>query len=65
MPLDGEYAENGEIFLYKYTETPDGEPSLDNILDDEEYEAVSDVFDELLDSQEYDELVDGEELEES
>lgn len=65
LPLDGEYAENGEIFLYKYTETPDGEPSLDNILDDEEYEAVSDVFDELLDSQEYDELVDDEELEES
>ena len=57
LPLDGEAAEEGEIFLYKYIETEDGEPSLDNILDDDEYDAVSDAFDELLDSQEYDELI--------
>lgn len=58
LPLDGKAAEDGEIYLYKYSESEDGEPSLDNILDDDEYEAVSDAFDELLDSQEYDELVD-------
>lgn len=63
LPLDGEAAEEGEIFLYKYIETEDGEPSLDNILDDDEYEAVSDAFDELLDSQEYDELISEDEAE--
>ncbi|MDD6325423.1 MAG: DUF1292 domain-containing protein, partial [Lachnospiraceae bacterium] len=35
----------------------DGTPILDNIEDDEEYEAASDGFDEWLDSLEYDELV--------
>lgn len=63
LPLDGEAAEEGEIFLYKYIETEDGEPSLDNIMDDDEYEAVSDAFDELLDSQEYDELIGEDEIE--
>lgn len=63
LPLDGEAAEEGEIFLYKYIETENGEPSLDNILDDDEYDAVSDAFDELLDSQEYDELVSEDEAE--
>ncbi len=63
LPLDGEAAEEGEIFLYKYIETEDGEPSLDNIMDDDEYDAVSDAFDELLDSQEYDELIGEDEVE--
>ncbi len=57
LPLDGESAEEGEVYLYKYTESPEGEPSLDNIMDDDEYEAVADAFDELLDSQEYDEII--------
>lgn len=57
LPTTGEAAEEGEIYLYRYTETPEGEPSLDNIMDDDEYEAVADAFDELLDSQEYDEIV--------
>ena len=41
-----------------------GEPGLDNILDDEEYELASDAFDEWLDSHEFDDLVyeDGEEV---
>ena len=43
-------------------ESEEGEPSLDNILDDDEYEAVADAFDELLDSQEYDELIPEDEL---
>ena len=57
LPLEGEAAEEGEVYLYKYME-----PSLDNILDDDEYEAVADAFDELLDSQEYDELIPEDEL---
>lgn len=62
LPLDGEAAEEGEIYLYRYSESEDGEPELGNIEDDDEYEAVSDAFDELLDSQEYDELVNEEDL---
>ncbi len=58
LPTTGEYAEEGEVFLYRYVETADGEPSLDNIMDDEEYEAVYDAFDEWLDSSEFDEIVD-------
>lgn len=63
LPLEGEAAEEGDIYLYKYSETEDGEPVIDNIIDDEEYEIVSDAFDELLDAQEYDELVSEEDLE--
>ena len=51
-------------YLYRYSETEDGEPTLDNIEDDDEYEVVADAFDELLDAQEYDELVGEDELEE-
>ena len=57
LPMDDEEAEEGEVYLYRYLEDADGNPSLDNIEDDEEYEIVSDAFDELLDEQEYDELV--------
>lgn len=62
LPLEGEATEEGEVYLYKYMESEEGEPSLDNILDDDEYEAVADAFDELLDSQEYDELIPEDEL---
>ncbi len=62
LPMDGEDAEDGEVYLYRYAEV-DGEPKLDNIEDDDEYDMVSDAFDELLDAQEYDELVGEDELE--
>ncbi len=61
LPMEGEDAEEGEVYLYRYMEDEDGNPSLDNIEDDDEYEVVSDAFDELLDDQEYDELVGGDE----
>lgn len=57
LPMEGEDAEEGEVYLYRYMEDQDGNPSLDNIEDDDEYEVVADAFDELLDDQEYDELV--------
>ena len=62
LPLD-ENGENhdGEVYLYRYFEV-NGNPQLDNIEDDDEYEAASDAFDEMLDSAEFDELVDGEDL---
>lgn len=64
LPIDSEDADDGEVFLYRYVETEDGQPSLDNIQDDDEYEAVADAFDELLDSQEYDEIIGEDEVEE-
>ena len=64
LPLDGREAEDGEVYLYRYVEDINGNPDLENIDSDEEYEIVADAFDELLDSQEYDELVGEDELEE-
>lgn len=63
LPMEGELADEGEVYLYRYSEDADGNPSLANIEDDDEYEIVADAFDELLDSQEYDELVGEDELE--
>lgn len=62
LPLDGNEAEDGEVYLYRYTEDADGNPDLENIESDEEYEIVADAFDELLDDEEYDELVGEDEL---
>jgi len=57
QPIEGE--EDDNVFLYRYIEEgEDGEPQLLNIEDDDEFEAVADAFEELLDSQEYDEMFD-------
>lgn len=48
--------EDGEVYIYRYTETADGEPTLDNIEDDDEYEAAADAFDEWLDEQEFEDM---------
>ncbi|NBH71781.1 DUF1292 domain-containing protein [Clostridiaceae bacterium] len=57
LPMEGELAEEGEVYLYRYSEDAEGNPNLENIESDEEYDLVADAFDELLDDQEYDELV--------
>ena len=58
LPLD-EKGENhdGEVWIYRHNEDADGNPSLEYIDDEEEYEAASDAFDEYQDAQEFDELV--------
>jgi len=57
LPLDEEGDnEDGEVYIYRYSEV-DGEPTLDNIEDDDEYEAAADAFDEWLDEQEFEEMV--------
>ena len=54
LPVD----ENGtpydyeNVVIYRYFENDDGEPYLDNIKDDEEYERVAKRFQELQDIQE-------------
>lgn len=55
LPLNDDTAVEGEVYLYRYFEDENGEPSLDNIIDDDEYEAVADAFDELMDSEEFEE----------
>lgn len=62
LPMDGEEEEEGEVYLYRYEEDAEGNPSLTNIEDDDEFEIVSDAFDELLDAQEYDEIIGEDEL---
>jgi len=53
--------EDGEVWFYRYHENPNDpneEPELDYIEDDDEYDKVSDAFDEYLDNCEFDELMD-------
>ncbi|MCD8157571.1 MAG: DUF1292 domain-containing protein [Clostridiales bacterium] len=40
--------EDKEILLYRFSETDEGEISLDNIESDEEYEAVCSALDEIF-----------------
>lgn len=54
MNEEGDSAD-GDVYLYRYEEI-DGEPTLDNIEDDDEYEAAADAFDEWMDEQEFEEL---------
>ena len=58
LPLneDGE-SDDGDVYLYRYTETADGEPDLDIIEDDDEYEAAADAFDEWLDEQDFEDMI--------
>ena len=57
QPVEGEEEDN--VFLYRYIEGDDAdEPQLLNIEDDDEFEAVADAFEELLDAQEYDDMFD-------
>lgn len=65
LPLeeDGEN-HDGMVWFYRYFENeadPNEEPVLEYIDDDEEYDIVSDAFDEYLDNVEFDELIDEEE----
>lgn len=58
-PLDSSYqTTDGEVFIYRYFEDDNGNVDLQNIDSDEEFEIVSEAFDEYLDSCEYDELID-------
>lgn len=60
MPEDDN--EEGMVYLYRYSETEEGQPELTNIETDEEYEIVAEAFDELLDEEEYEELFDENDL---
>ena len=55
LPLDenGEDAD-GQIYLYRITDNgEDEEPGLENILDDEEFDQVSEAFSEWMEDQDF------------
>lgn len=57
LPLeDAEDTEEGDVFIYRFEEDENSEPTLDNIEDDDEYELAADAFDEWLDEQDFEEL---------
>jgi uncharacterized protein YrzB (UPF0473 family) len=60
IPLDENGKENaqGDYYLYRHIEDRDGIPSIEYIEDDEEFEAVDERFDELLDEELYDGIED-------
>ena len=64
MPTDKLDDDEAEVFLYRFAEDENGEVILDNIEDDDEFDAVADRYDEILDELDYDELVDAGEIEE-
>ena len=47
---------NNEVYLYRYIKDENNAPTLENILDDDEYEAAADAFDELMDQAEFEEM---------
>lgn len=58
LPLDEQGNDNSEgtVYIYRYFEEAEGEPSIEPIENDEEYEIVEDIFDQLLDDAEFDEM---------
>ena len=61
LPMNDEVhvEEDAQIFLYRFEELGDDEVNLETIEDDDEFELVSDYFDEMLDEQEFNELFNG------
>ena len=58
LPLSEEYE---DIFLYRFVPVGTEEFNLEGIEDDDEYEAVIDAFDMLLDDAEFDAMMDEDE----
>ena len=57
LPLEGQGVDEDEVYIYRFigAENED-DVKLEVIDNDEEWEMVSDAFDELLDSEEFDEI---------
>ena len=47
---------DGDFLLYRFIDNGDGNYDLDDIGDDEEFEAASEAVDELMDNEDYDEM---------
>lgn len=55
LPVDQLESDEGEVYIYRYLESADGEPGLENIPTEKEFDMVSKVFDQILENGEYDE----------
>ena len=62
MNDEGHVEEDAQIFLYRFEELGDDEVNLETIEDDDEFELVSDYFDEMIDVPEVNEIFNGAEL---
>lgn len=63
LPIDEMNNDEGELLIYRYSESEDGEPLLANIESDDEYDAVAEVLEDILVEMEFDEEFDVEEAE--
>ena len=45
---DGDFPEDAELYLFRYEEDEDGEPSISDIDDEDEYKRVSERAEEIL-----------------
>lgn len=51
LPLDENgQNETGEVFLYAFSRTQEGQPMLENIEDDDEYAKAAEAFDIILEN---------------
>lgn len=51
LPLDKQgHNADGEVFLYAFSKTENGDPILANIEDDTEYQAAADAFNTILEN---------------
>ncbi len=50
MPMDEDAAEAGEVYLYRYDQTDDGDPVLSNIEEDDEYDAAAEAFGTIVEN---------------
>ena len=62
LPIEDFEKDDAEVFIYRYTEDAEGNPGIETITDEEEYEIAADAFDEQLDEEEFEELVSEEDL---
>ena len=62
IPVDQVEEEEGEVYIYRYFESEDGEPGLDNIETQEEFDMVSEIFDQIVEDGEFDEEIEVESL---
>ena len=57
IPEDQVDEEEGEVYIYRYFESEDGEPGLDNIETQEEFDKASEIFDQIVEDGEFDEEI--------
>lgn len=59
LPINDADADEG-VLIYRFIDNGEGDPEIENIEDDDEYDAVADAFDEMLDSEDFDDFEDEE-----